>query len=116
MMLDLPIPMPRENVSYTPANAITIDIPGNYDVQFMTNIYDGFGSYSVAVAVRVNGVEVPELTVTKVAVQNVTLAYTRSAIIPLAAGDVLTMTIRSNTTSTSSPYLSDTALIVTRLS
>ena len=53
--------MPSANVTYTPANSVTVATAGNYEISFQVNGTAALAA-SVTVAVRNNGTNIPSLT------------------------------------------------------
>ena len=63
--LPLPSTMPLKNVAYSPANSITASTAGVYEVNYYTNVSAAIGT-TVTMAVRRNGTEIPQATVSRV--------------------------------------------------
>ncbi len=84
--------MPSADVTYTPANSITIDTPGTYEVSFMLRGTASLGA-STTVAVRLNGTEIPSFTNTQLLTIATATEFAGSALVNLAAGNVLDLAV-----------------------
>ncbi len=84
--------MPLKNVTYTPANSITVANAGVYEINYYTNVSAALGT-TVTLAVRRNGAAIPQATLSRVLSVGVGSLYNGSFIIALSAGDVIDMAI-----------------------
>ena len=84
--------MPLKNVTYTPANSITVANAGVYEINYYTNVSAALGT-TVTLAVRRNGTAIPQATLSRVLSVGVGSLYNGSFIIALSAGDVIDMAI-----------------------
>ncbi len=84
--------MPLKNVSYAPANSITVSAAGVYEINYYTNVSAALGT-TVTLAVRRNGTAIPQATLSRVLAVGVGSLYNGSFIITLNAGDVIDMAI-----------------------
>ncbi len=84
--------MPLKNVTYTPANSITVTNAGVYEINYYTNVSAALGT-TVTLAVRRNGTDIPQATLSRVLSVGVGSLYNGSFIITLSAGDVIDMAI-----------------------
>ncbi len=90
--MPLPTGMPLKNTAYTPANSITANVAGVYEINYYTNVSAALGT-TVTLAVRRNGTAIPQATVTRVLAVGVGSLYNGSFIISLNAGDVIDMAL-----------------------
>ena len=90
--LPLAATMPLKNVAYTPANSITANVAGVYEVNYYTNVSAALGT-TVTLAVRRNGTAIPQATISRVLSVGVGSLYNGSFLIALNAGDVIDMAI-----------------------
>ncbi len=84
--------MPLKNVTYTPANSITVNNAGVYEINYYTNVSAALGT-TVTLAVRRNGTAIPQATISRVLSVGVGSLYNGSFTISLNAGDVIDMAI-----------------------
>ena len=84
--------MPSDDVTYTPANSITISTPGTYEVSFMLRGSASLGAVTT-VAVRLNGTDIPSLTNTQTLTLATATDFSGDALVTLAAGDVLDLAV-----------------------
>ena len=84
--------MPSDDITYAPANSITIVTPGTYEVSFMLRGSASLGA-STTVAVRLNGTDIPSLTNTQVLTIATGTEFTGAALVTLAAGDALDLAV-----------------------
>lgn len=84
--------MPLKNVSYAPANSITVSAAGVYEINYYTNVSAALGT-TVTLAVRRNGTAIPQATLSRVLAVGVGSLYNGSFIITLNAGDVIDMAL-----------------------
>ena len=84
--------MPLKNVSYAPANSITVSATGVYEINYYTNVSAALGT-TVTLAVRRNGTAIPQATLSRVLAVGVDSLYNGSFIITLNAGDVIDMAL-----------------------
>lgn len=90
--IGLPNEMPNLNVTYTPANSITVAQAGTYEINYYSNISAALGT-TVTLAVRNNGVNIPDTVISRLLSVGVGSIYSGSVIVTLAAGDVIDMAI-----------------------
>ena len=113
--VDLTNTMPSNDVTYQPAESITIVNPGTYEVSFLLR-----GSVSVGalttVAVRLNGADIPSLTNTQGLTLGISSEFTGNAILTLAANDVLDLAVSATLGLTLSlPAGTNATLVVKKL-
>lgn len=84
--------MPAENVTYIPANSITVGETGVYEINYFSNLSAALGT-TVTMAVRVNGTNIPSAEVSRALSVGVTTPFSGSTIVNLTAGDVITMAL-----------------------
>lgn len=84
--------LPDKNVTYTPANSITVAQAGTYEINYFSNVSAAIGT-TVTTAVRVNGTNVPSTVTSRALSVGVGSIYNGSTIVTLAAGDVVDMAI-----------------------
>ena len=84
--------MQLKNVSYAPANSITVSATGVYEINYYTNVSAALGT-TVTLAVRRNGTAIPQATLSRVLAVGVGSLYNGSFIITLNAGDVIDMAL-----------------------
>lgn len=90
--LPLPSTMPLKNVSYTPANSITVGTTGVYEINYFSNVSAALGT-TVTMSVRINGTAIPQASISRVLSVGVSSLYSGSIIIELTAGDVIDMAL-----------------------
>ena len=90
--LPITTPMPLENVTYAPANSITVGTTGVYEINYYTNLSAALGT-TVTMSVRRNGTAIPQATISRVLSVGVATLYNGSFIISLTAGDVIDMAL-----------------------
>lgn len=90
--LPMPSTMPSDAVTYTPANSITITVPGVYEINYETTMSAALGT-TVTTAVRQNGTNIPSATVSRLLSVGVNSLFSGNTIVTLAAGDVIDMAI-----------------------
>lgn len=84
--------MPADDVTYATANSITVAQGGVYEVNYFGTISLAIGT-TVTLAVRLNGVAIPEATVRRKLSAGSDSLFGGSFIITLAAGDTLDMAL-----------------------
>jgi len=84
--------MPLKDVTYTPANSITIITPGTYEINYSTTMSAALGT-TVTTAVRRNGTNIPSATVSRALSVGVNSLFSGSTVVALVAGDVIDMAI-----------------------
>jgi hypothetical protein len=84
--------MPANSVTYTPANSITITVPGVYEINYETTMSAALGT-TVTTAVRQNGTNIPGATTSRLLSVGVNSLFSGSTIVTLAAGDVIDMAV-----------------------
>ena len=89
--------MPALNESYVPANSITVAMAGSYQISFVIKAAASLAA-TVTAAPRLNGVYIPSLTVTSSLSAGTPSVFSASAIITLAAGDVIDLAVSSPST------------------
>ncbi len=90
--LPIPTPMPLKNVTYAPANSITVGTTGVYEINYYTNLSAALGT-TVTMSVRRNGTAIPQASISRVLAVGVGSLYNGSFIISLTAGDVIDMAL-----------------------
>lgn len=99
--IELPTDMPINNVQSTPANSITINEAGDYEINYSANV-TSTNSATIALAVRDNGTAIDSATLTNIFTDGENNIYSGSVIRTLAAGDVIDMTLTSTEAATGS--------------
>jgi hypothetical protein len=103
-IIELPPTMPSLGVTYTPANSITINQDGDYEISYIVDAYGEAGGDRAAfvVAVRSDGNEIPELALNKAMgpEDNFDTVFSGTSIVSLQDGDVLDLTIRTSSEAT----------------
>ena len=84
--------MPSLNVTYTPANSITVAQAGTYEINYFSNVSVAVGT-TVTQAVRVNGTNIPSTIISRVLSVGVGSTYTGSTIVTLSVGDVIDLAV-----------------------
>ena len=84
--------MPDTNVTYTPANSITVTEAGVYEINYSSTVSVAVGAV-LTLAVRRNGVAIPEATITRALSVGVGSLFSGSVILTLAAGSVIDMAL-----------------------
>lgn len=92
VQIQLPDGMSSSNVSYTPANSLTVINPGDYEINFWVDLVD-VCARMVTIAIRRNGVNIPNATITRNIRSGMNTVFSGSIILALAAGDVIDMTL-----------------------
>ncbi len=82
--------MPALDVTYTPANSITVTNAGTYSIDYNTIASVAAGA-GLTLAVRRNGTNIPSATKTRTLAAGVESPFAGSIIINLTAGDVIDM-------------------------
>ena len=90
--LPRPSSMPLKNVTYTPANSITVGTAGVYEINYYSNVSAALGT-TVTMSVRRNGTAIPQASISRVLSVGVGSLYNGSIIISLNAGDVIDMAL-----------------------
>jgi len=90
--LPLPTAMPLKNVTSTPANSLTIETTGVYEINYYSNVSAALGT-TVTMSVRINGTAIPQASISRVLAVGVGSLYNGSIIISLNAGDVIDMAL-----------------------
>lgn len=93
--------MPINGVTYTPANSITINETGDYEINYSANV-TSTNSAAIALAVRENGTEIDSAILTNIFSDGENNIYSGSVIRTLQAGDVINMTLTSTEAATGS--------------
>ena len=84
------------NVNVTPgASSITINVAGDYRVEFFVLLQSTTGAFDLTLGVEINGVFSETALVTATVIDTDFEVITLSAIVTLAAGDVLTLAVSS---------------------
>ena len=83
---------PSLDVTYAPANSITINSTGIYEINYFLNA-TASAAILTTYAVRIGGVVIPETEVSALLALDTNFIYSGTAIVNLTAGDVLTMTV-----------------------
>ena len=84
--------MPASNVTYTPANSITVATAGNYEINYASSLSVAVGT-TVTLSVRQNGTAIPSASISRVLSVGVGSLFNGSTIVALAAGDVIDMAL-----------------------
>ena len=84
--------MAAENVTYTPANSITVGETGVYEINYSSNLSAAVGT-TVTMAVRQNGTNIPSTEISRLLSVGVATPYSGSTIVNLTAGDVIDMAL-----------------------
>ena len=100
-MLEVPTGMPINNVTYAPANSITINEPGDYEINYSANV-TSTNSSTIALDVRENGTPIDSATLSNTFSDGENAIYSGSVIRTLQAGDVIDMTITPTEAATGS--------------
>ena len=90
--IPLPTAMPNLNATYTPANSITVDEAGTYEINYFSNVSAALAT-TVTQSVRVNGTNIPSTVISRVLSVGTNSIYSGSTIVTLAAGDVVDMAL-----------------------
>ena len=85
---------PSENITYAPANSITINSTGIYEISYFLNSTASVGVLT-EFAVRNSTVAIPETVVTTTLSLGAGFIYSGSTIVNLTVGDVLDMVVSS---------------------
>lgn len=85
--------LPAQDVTYTPANSITIAEAGTYELTYMLANADADEAGSLAMFVRRNGNEVAESAVTTTTTVGESVFLQGMTVQELAAGDVLDLAL-----------------------
>ncbi len=88
----LPVNMPNFNVTYTPANSITVDEAGTYEINYFSNVSAAVAT-TITQAIRINGTNIPSTVISRALSVGVSSIYSGSTIVTLAAGDVIDMAV-----------------------
>lgn len=88
----LPNNLPNKNITYTPANSLTITEAGTYEINYYSNVTAAIAT-TVTMAVRNNGSNIASTVISRVLSVGVGSVYSGSTIVTLAAGDVIDMAI-----------------------
>ncbi len=88
----LPSTMPVKQATYTPTNSITITEDGVYDISYSTNVSAAIAT-TLTVAVRQNGVNIPEATISRALAVGVNSLFSGEVIVTLVAGAVIDMAV-----------------------
>ena len=91
-VVPLPTNMASSNVTYTPANSITIGETGVYEINYSSNLSAALGT-TVTMAVRRNGTNIPSTVISRLLSVGVSSLYNGSTIVNLTAGDVISMAL-----------------------
>ncbi len=91
-VVPLPEAMPLSDVTYTPANSITVAETGIYEINYSSTLSAALGT-AVTLAVRSNGTIIPSTAISRVLSVGVGSLYSGSTIINLTAGDVIDMAL-----------------------
>lgn len=91
-VIPLPSNMPSLDVTYAPANSITIATTGTYEINYSSTLSVLTGT-TVTLAVRQNGTNIPDTIISRVLPAGVGSPFNGSIIISLSAGDVIDMAI-----------------------
>jgi len=84
--------MTVKQATYTPTNSITITEDGVYDISYSTNVSAAIAT-TLTVAVRQNGVNIPEATISRALAVGVNSLFSGEVIVTLVAGAVIDMAV-----------------------
>ncbi len=84
--------MAAANVTYTPANSITVGQTGVYEINYSSNLSAALGT-TVTMAIRQNGTNIPSTVVSRLLSVGVATPFSGSTIVNLTAGDVIDMAL-----------------------
>jgi len=84
--------MPSADVTYTPANSITVTTAGTYEINYFTDLSAAVG-LAVTVSVRQNGTAIPSATSTQTLVAGIRTPISGNTMVTLPAGAVLDMVV-----------------------
>ena len=90
--IPLPNSAPNLNTTYTPENSITIEQAGTYEINYYSNMTAAVAT-TVTMSVRNNGTDIPSTVISRALSVGVSSIYSGSAIVELAAGDVIDMAL-----------------------
>lgn len=90
--IPLPSSMPNLNTTYTPTNSITVAQAGTYEINYYSNVSVALGT-TLTLAVRNNGTNIASTVISRALSVGVGSIYSGSAIVTLAAGDVIDMAV-----------------------
>ena len=99
--IELTTNMPINNITYNPANSITINDTGIYEVNYSANV-TSTNSSTISLALRINNNPVNSATLTNVFSDGENAIYSGSVILALTSGDILNMALTSNEAATGS--------------
>lgn len=80
------------NVTYTPANSITVTQAGTYEINYFSNVSAAVAT-TLTMAVRNNGTNIPSTVISRALSVGVGSVYSGSTIVTLTAGSVIDMAI-----------------------
>ena len=89
--IPLPTAMPLSNIT-SAANSLTIAQTGVYEINYFSLVSVALGT-TLTFAVRRNGTDIPDATISRLLSINVGSAFSGSIIISLTAGDVIDMAV-----------------------
>lgn len=90
--IPLPVSMPNLNVTYNPANSITVSQAGTYEINYFSNLSAAIAT-TLTMAIRNNGTNINSTVISRTLSVGVSSIYSGSVIVTLAAGDVIDMAI-----------------------
>lgn len=99
--IEVPTAMPINSVAYAPANSITINEDGDYEINYSANV-TSTNSATISLAVRENGTAIDSATLTNIFSDGENAIYSGSVIRTLTAGTVIDMTLTSTEAATGS--------------
>lgn len=83
---------PVKEATYVPANSIVVANPGTYEINYSTTLTAAVAT-TITLAVRVNGVNVPSATISRVLAVGTSSLFSGSTIITLTAGSAVDMAL-----------------------
>ena len=83
---------PVKEATYVPANSIVVANPGTYEINYSTALTAAVAT-TITLAVRVNGVNVPSATISRVLAVGTSSLFSGSTIITLTAGSAVDMAL-----------------------
>ncbi len=112
-VVELPTQLPAVNVTYTPANSITVDEAGVYQIFYGAELTAG-ATTTVTIAVRNNGGNLTPTQETENLTDSTGASYNGNAIVSLNANDVLDIGLTA-TTNTNTVTVDDATLTIVKI-
>ena len=88
----LALSMPNLNMTYTPANSITVAQAGTYEINYFSNVSVALGT-TLTLALRSNGTNIPASVISRTLSVGTSSVYSGSLIVTLPAGAVIDMAL-----------------------